>query len=63
MGSLLAVSFYLLIRKLEYWTVIPDVDHYETKIGHDITIVKDRVQTHRSETKGKGMARSNSSMT
>ncbi|KAF2691078.1 aquaporin-like protein [Lentithecium fluviatile CBS 122367] len=43
MGSLLAVSFYLLIRKLEYWTVNPDVDTYETKVGHDIMVVKDRV--------------------
>jgi aquaporin related protein len=43
MGSLLAVAFYLLIRKLEYWTVNPDVDHYETKVGHDIMIVKDRI--------------------
>jgi hypothetical protein len=62
-GSLLAVSFYLLIRKLEYWTVIPDVDHYETKIGHDITIVKGRAQTRRSEIKGKGVASRKSSMT
>jgi len=45
LGSLLSTGFYLLVRKLEYWTVNPEADASETsqfKIGHDISAVKDR---------------------
>jgi aquaporin related protein len=31
MGAMLATTIYLLIRKLEYWTVNPDVDDYQSK--------------------------------
>jgi aquaporin related protein len=40
---LLATAFYLLIRKLEYWTVNPNVDDYETKVGETIRDVAGRV--------------------
>jgi aquaporin related protein len=43
LGALLATGFYLLIRQLEYWTVNPDVDEYETKLGENIREVKERV--------------------
>lgn len=33
MGALTATGFYLLIRKLEYWTVDPGADSYQSKIG------------------------------
>ncbi|KAL1607644.1 Aquaporin-1 [Paraconiothyrium brasiliense] len=42
LGALLAVAFYLLIRKLEYWTVSPDVDEYQSHVGEQIIMVKDR---------------------
>jgi len=45
MGSLLSTGFYLLVRKLEYWTVNPGADASESgqfKIGHDISTVKER---------------------
>jgi len=40
---LLATAFYQLIRKLEYWTVNPNVDDYETKVGETIRDVASRV--------------------
>jgi aquaporin related protein len=43
LGALLATAFYLLIRKLEYWTVNPDVDQYESKVGDFISAVKQRI--------------------
>jgi len=43
LGALLATAFYHLIRKLEYWTVNPDVDDYETKVGETIRDVASRV--------------------
>jgi hypothetical protein len=42
-GSLLATGVYLLIRKLEYWTVTSEADGYESKIGNIIMEVEDRV--------------------
>ncbi|KAJ4353200.1 Aquaporin-1 [Didymosphaeria variabile] len=42
LGALLAVAFYLLIRKLEYWTVSPDIDEYQSHVGEQIIMVKDR---------------------
>jgi aquaporin related protein len=44
MGSLLATAFYLLIRKLEYWTVNPDVDDYQSKIGESVLDIASRVR-------------------
>ncbi|KAH6861974.1 aquaporin-like protein [Alternaria alternata] len=43
LGALLATAFYHLIRKLEYWTVNPNVDDYETKVGETIRDVASRV--------------------
>ena len=43
LGALLATAFYQLIRKLEYWTVNPYVDDYETKVGETIRDVASRV--------------------
>jgi len=43
LGALLATAFYQLIRKLEYWTVNPNVDDYETKVGETIRDVASRV--------------------
>ncbi|CAJ2510591.1 Uu.00g062160.m01.CDS01 [Anthostomella pinea] len=42
LGALLAVAFYLLIRKLEYWTVSPNIDEYQSNVGEKIIAVKDR---------------------
>jgi len=44
LGSLLSTVFYLLVRKLEYWTVSPgaDASSGEFKIGEEILGVKDR---------------------
>lgn len=44
LGSLLSTGFYLLVRKLEYWTVSPGVDaeNAQFKIGQDIATVKER---------------------
>jgi aquaporin related protein len=44
MGALLATAFYLLIRKLEYWTINPDVDGYQSKIGESVLEIASRVQ-------------------
>jgi aquaporin related protein len=43
LGALLATGFYLLIRQLEYWTVNPDVDSYESVVGGHVSDVKGRV--------------------
>ncbi|KAF1839342.1 aquaporin-like protein [Decorospora gaudefroyi] len=45
MGALLATGFYHMIRKLEYWTVNPDVDQYETKVGQNIREIASRVSS------------------
>ena len=42
LGALLAVVFYLLIKKLEYWTVSPNIDDYQSHVGEQIIAVKDR---------------------
>jgi aquaporin related protein len=44
MGARLATAFYLLIPKLEYWTVNPDVDDYQSKIGEGVLDIASRVR-------------------
>jgi aquaporin related protein len=44
MGARLATAFYLLIPKLEYWTVNPDVDYYQSKIGEGVLDIASRVR-------------------
>ncbi|KAJ4336211.1 Aquaporin-1 [Ascochyta clinopodiicola] len=42
LGALLATGFYLLIRKLEYWTVDSGADSYQSKIGEELIALQEK---------------------
>ena len=44
LGALLATGFYLLIQKLEFWTIDSGADSYQSKIGEELMALKTKSQ-------------------